>query len=231
MPSHFPAGKLLAFGAGISAVAVGQTLLGPGIPAALTGVGGSLLKILFAGEVRQFFSDDQPGPESLIQNDDLRQLVGEAIADTMRLSAGEGPGRAEAAPTIKRLADGAAELWNSAATAADADYSDFDEESVSELFTQDTANFNEVTALDQTTWRSFLETLNDTTEADAEFKLLDSLANRLHQSVAEMVRVKVKQDFSGNTSAQGRGFASLRETKVSSTVYGIQPYLFPENGT
>jgi tetratricopeptide (TPR) repeat protein len=157
-------------------------------------------------------------PESLIQNHDLRKLVGAAIRDVILLEE-QDPDRAQ------RLASGAVELWMSEAAAADSTLEALSEQSASRFFETDELSFDKQTALDVPTWRSFLSTLAANTGADLPDALRARLAQSLHQKLPRMLLAIVKQDFTGETEAQGRGYASLHLVLLGKTLAGIDQLL------
>ncbi|MDH3584380.1 MAG: hypothetical protein OER86_09215, partial [Phycisphaerae bacterium] len=207
MSRVLPTKRLLGLGVMAAGAVVTEGLCG-GVGKAVAGLLGGVCGNLFAGFLQPALGDDEPSPETLIKNHDLRLLVGLAIRDTILLSADQVPDRR----ALDTLADAARELWASEATAADTSYQPLDEEAVTQMFAGGDLGFAEMRALDEATWRTFIDTaasaLGD--DSNLEGPLRQAIAVRLHRDLPEMLRAKVKQDFDGGTAAEGRGYASLQ---------------------
>ena len=125
----------------------------------------------------------------------------------------------------RQLASGALELWMSEAAAADSALAPLDEQSATKYFATDAISFENQTALDEQTWQEFLSTLATATAVDLPESLRGRLAHLLHTQLPQMLRALVKKDFTGNTEAEGRGFASLELVLLGRIVAGIDRLL------
>ena len=200
--SQVPVNKLLTLGVAASGSAIATAFFGQDVAGSLAGAAGGILQSLIAGSLQPWIDRKSESPESLIINQDLRRLVGDAIHDTILLHDSD-------SPLVKKLASGAIDLWTSEATASDTNYSPLDETSVVELFNTPSMDFSNLRALDIPTWKRFIDTLVLNGSDDIPESLRDRLATSLYERLPQMLRGKLKQDFEGNTETKGRGFASL----------------------
>jgi tetratricopeptide (TPR) repeat protein len=213
-----PVTRLIALGTAAAGVAVTGCAFGP-VGGAVAGVVSGVLSNFFASLAQPGVDPPSPDtPESLIRNHDLRTLVGVAIRDCLLLETID-------PVTSKKLAAGAIELWMSESSATDTTLQPLDEPSAAGYFTTDEINFDKQTALDEPTWRTFLTTLAAATKTGLSNTLRDRLALSLHKKLPQMLRAVVKQDFTGNTEANGRGFASLQLVMMGKLVAGVEELL------
>ena len=207
MARMLPTRQLIGLGVMATGASVTGALCGPigaSLAAMLAGVCGDM----FSGVLQPGLQEKDPSPETLIKNHDLRLLVGLAIKDTIELDAETSSNRR----VVSKLADAAEALWQNEATAADTAYEPLDEESITRMFAQGDLDFQDAKALDEATWRGFIDTaassLDDPSALDGPSR--QRIAARLVTDLPQMLRAKVKQDFDGGTSAEGRGYASLQ---------------------
>ncbi|MEM7577894.1 MAG: hypothetical protein AAF328_10515, partial [Planctomycetota bacterium] len=220
----FPVQKMLALGAGATGVAVSGAVCGP-MGAAMAGVASGVLGNLLSSLLEPgVVAGDEPSPESLIRNHDLRRLVGLAIRDTLLLHNDNNQDEL-LRTTAAQLAAGAEEFWMSEAAAADTSLDPLNEAGSADLLLTPGLEFDHLNALDVPTWRDFLDGLAQATAATLSESARDDFANRLHQRLPGMLRAKAKQDFTGDTEADGLGYASLQLYTLSKLAAGVEELL------
>lgn len=213
-----PVGRLIALGTAASGVAVAGCM-GGAVGGALAGVVGGVLTNYIADLTQhKFHPPSGDTPETLIKNHDLRKLVGEAIRDTILLETID-------PKPAGRLADQAVEHWMSDSAAGDSSLTPLSEQSVVSYFCTDDVSFDQQTALDVATWRTFLIRLTQVASISPDSALLDRLADSLHRKLPQMLRGIVKKDFTGDTEAKGRGYASLELVLLGRMVAGVDELL------
>ena len=222
---------MTALAAGAAGAGVVSSLLGTGGATGLIAAGtgalatalGGVCQGLVANLLHPSLTRRDDSPESLIQNHDIRRLVGESVAGIIELAA-EDVARVckEDVASVEIAAHAATDYWMSETITATGDYDDLNELAVTEWFSVADLEFKDIQALDVTTWGVFLDGLLRFVQRDCSSPAREIIVTALHRDLPKMLRAKVKQDFEGGTSAEGRGYASLHIYLLGQVIETLQ---------
>lgn len=206
-----------------AAMATADPKIGVLAGVALGGV--SVADSLFKGEVGEIWNELRAerlaDPRSVLRNEALLQLSGDAVSASLRAEAKRraGTGQREISERIEILAGKLVEDWLQLAETDD--WSEhlkaLSQEDIQERMSKSGIDWSESSSLNQATWLSILTSVATEYEVNLSTPLLQELATRLCDGYAMTVRKLLTQDAEDG----GEAFAGLLLNLHADTVHSL----------